>query len=207
MSPAITTRVLLVVALFLTLGLGLMFWRGQRRRAAMGGAISIPKMLWLAYAVGLWLFIVPVVALDSGVHPSLRVSLGAFSVLMWIRAPIEMVMLYVTKNWRPPYGIAHCSLCLVVMATTLLRVPWTQLGGYDHWVVGFTAMAMLSLVTEVVYAVRFHGAVQGKTTGDEGVWFANSDDPSFVAINQLTARMNVVLFGLLACFLLRSLLG
>lgn len=204
--PSLLTRILLGVVVVAVVALALIFQRAQNRKQAgsskMGGAISPPKMLWLAWAVGVWLFVVPVVALDPGVAPALRWTLGIFAAWMWLRGIAELVMMYVTKNWRPPYGIAHDVSCVVLLVALCVAQldAMSGLSGYDLWVLALVIVVTASMVIETIYAVRFHEVVEGKTTGDDAVWFADPDDPKFKRINRLTTILNVPLYAFIAVF-------
>ena len=101
------SRVLILALLALAALLGFLFWRKQNVRRSRGGRISPPKLAWLFYAIFLWFLLCPVVAMDAGVEPHLRMVLGGFGVLMWVRGVAELYMLYVSFNWKPPYGIGH----------------------------------------------------------------------------------------------------
>jgi hypothetical protein len=51
-------------------------------------------------------------------------------------------------------------------------------------------MLLFSLAVEVLYAGLFFRAVQGKTTGEDGVWFASAEEARFRRINRITAALN-----------------
>jgi hypothetical protein len=148
-----------------------------------------------------WFFLAPLLAFDANVPRSFAVLLGAFSVLMWMRGLVEVFMLYVTRTWRPPIGIAHDVLCACFLVVGLyysgvgLREP------LQPWLFAFVVALVVSLIVETMYAFLFHEAVGGQTTGDEGVWFASKEDPRFLRINRLTTVINVPLYGFLLMFL------
>jgi hypothetical protein len=203
LSPV--TRVLIPLLLSLCGGLGVLFWRRQNVRAAQGGRISPPKMAWLIYAIFLWFFLCPLVALDPAVHPHLRLVLGGFGAFMWLRGGAELYMLYVSHNWRPPYGIGHDVLCLLLVLGGLgsyLLSPTGPPTRLDTWTLCLTALVGVSLVIEVVYAALFFHAVEGRTTGEEGIWFADEEQARFQRINRITLACNIPLYlilgGLLA---------
>lgn len=204
-----TTRLGLVLVTLLAITLAFRFGRRQRAPGASGGGISAPKLAWLAYAVLLWFLVTPLIALDPALRPGFRWILGAFSASMWIRGMAELYMLYVTRNWRPPYGIAHDLLCLALLVAGLVFVPDSRPTGthpMDGWAALLLGLLLTSLVAEVFYAWLFHRAAEGRTTGHDGVWFA-ADSLRFRAINRLTAWLNVPLFlglGALLLGLLRS---
>jgi hypothetical protein len=202
------TRVLLVALPGLCLVLGVLFWRAQNVRRARGGRISPPKLAWLLYAVLLWFFLCPLVALDAAVHPGLRAVLGAFAASMWVRGLAELYMLYVSKNWRPPYGIGHdvLSLLVVLGGLALTREHWSgPLAPVDAWGLALAGLVLVSLVVEVLYATLFFHAVEGRTTGEEGIWFADAEQARFERINRLTFALNVPLYAGLAALLAAGL--
>lgn len=188
---------------------GLAFYRRQNRRGGMGGAISRAKMLWLVWALWVWFIVCPLVAMDAGVARPLRLTLGAFAAFMWLRGLVELFMLYVTKNWIPPYGVAHnlASVALVVGCGWWWDVVSAAVDPWSRWALALTVVIAFSLVIETVYAVGFHRVVRGKTTGDEGLWFASADDPRFRRLVRLTAALNVPLYGFVAAFLVAAFAG
>ncbi|WNG13643.1 hypothetical protein [Cystobacter fuscus] len=194
------TRVFILLLLSLCGGLGVLFWRRQNVHAAKGGRISPPKMAWLLYAIFLWFFLCPLVALDPGVSPRLRLVLGGFGAFMWLRGLAELYMLYVSHNWRPPYGIAHDVLSLVLvlggLGAHLLSPPGTP-SPLDTWAVCLVALVVVSLVIEVLYAALFFHAVEGRTMGEEGIWFADEEQVRFRRINRITLACNIPLYLLL----------
>jgi hypothetical protein len=183
----------------------LLFARRQNRNPKLGGAISRPKQLWLGYAIYVWFFLSPILAFEPLLHGSLRAILGVFAALMWLRGIAEMVMMYGTKTWRPPYGIAHDLICIAVIGgMALLGFEMTSL--LDRWGAAFVGALLVSLCFETYYAFAFFSAVEGKTTGEEGVWFASEDDPRFIRINRITRIGNLILCSFQAAFLTAALL-
>ncbi|MBI4577672.1 MAG: hypothetical protein HY722_15525 [Planctomycetes bacterium] len=173
-------------------------------RHKLGGPISRAKTLWLLYTLAVWFTLCPVVALWSDAAYPLRLVLGAFAAWMWARGLAEMVMLYGTRNWTPPLGVAHDLSCLLLVAAGLawfhselatLRRP------FDLWTLGLTASVLLSLVLEVYYALAFFAIVRGRTRGDDALWFADDQDPRFRRINRHTALGNTVLYAALLGYL------
>ena len=195
------TRVLIVALLGLAALLGFLFWRKQNVQRSRGGRISPPKLAWLFYAIFLWFLLCPLVALDRAVHPDLRGVLGAFGACMWVRGMAELYMLYVSFNWKPPYGIGHDVLCILLI---LGGLSWYQvhrtgpLSPVDMWALSLVALVLVSLFVEVMYATLFFQAVEGHTTGEEGIWFADEEQARFRRINRITLACNVPLYASLA---------
>lgn len=185
---------------------GLRFYRRQNG-GALGGAMSKPKAYWLVFAIWFWFIVCPAVAFDGVLAAPLGLTLGAFGVFMWIRGAAEMFLLYVTKSWRPPLGIAHDALCIALVAG-LLIAQRHELAALtrpiDVWGLGLCATVLVSLVVEIHHAQSFHHAVAGRTTGADGVWFADAEQEHFRQINQNTFVWNVVLSLAVVAFVLRS---
>lgn len=202
LSPPL--RIALLVTAALVAGVVLFFSRRQNVQGHMGGAISRPKQLWLAWAVYVWFCVCPILAFEASLAPPLRTLLGGFAILMWMRGLAEIVMLYGTKSWRPPYGIAHDCLCFAFLLAGL-TLQADQLGalrgGLDRWVFALVLVVTVSICLEIYYAWAFFQAVQGKTTGEEGVWFADEADPRYRRINLITSLANGPLYLFLGAFL------
>ncbi|MBI3724938.1 hypothetical protein HY251_13430 [bacterium] len=198
------SRVLIVVSLVLVSSSVLLFRRRQNASAATGGRISRPKTVWLAIAVLDWFLLSPILGFDRNVPASLRILLLSFGSLMWLRGIGELFMLYVTKNWRPPIGIAHDVLCIAVLASGLVwfRAELSGLAtSLERWILAFVIFNLGSLLVEVYYARSFFGLVHGRTVGDDGTWFATDDEARFVRLNRTTTIFNSLHLMFLAPFL------
>lgn len=190
------------VALLLTLGLCVVaaawFRSKQNSGQFRGGRISNPKLLWLFFAIWFWLFECAVLAFEPSLPWSYRVIFGAHACSMWLRGGAEMYLLHVTKTWRPPMGIGHDLFALVTVLGLSVFVGWPVDSAWSWWAPALVVMLLFSLVVEVLYAALFFKAVDGKTTGDKGIWFASEDEARFRRINRITSTFNVpqVLFQL-----------
>ena len=203
------TRAVLLVLLSVLLFLGLLFQRRQNRHGTRGGRISAPKVAWLFYALYFWFIVCPAVALDAAVAPEARLVLGLFGASMWVRGLAELYLLYVSKRWRPPYGIGHDVFCILLVLGALgwHHAHWSgPLTATDGWALALIMLVLVSLVVEIAYAALFFHAVAGETTGEEGLWFADEQQARFRRINQLTFTFNVPLYGALAGLLAWGLL-
>ncbi len=196
----LATRVGLGASLLLCVVSALWFRGKQNRAHVMGGKISNPKVLWLFFAIWFWLFECAVLAFEPSLPLGYRIIFGVHAASMWLRGAVEMFMLYVTKNWRPPIGISHDVLCLVTVLGLAVgyRAELTVVGPWGLFAPALVVMLLFSLVVEVLYAALFFKAIEGKTMGDKGVWFASDDDVRFKRINRITSAFNApqVLFQL-----------
>lgn len=181
--------------------MGLRFRAKQNAgHGARGGKISNPKVLWLFFAIWFWFVECAVLAFEPALPSAYRLILGAHALSMWLRGAAEMFMLHVTKNWRPPIGIGHDALCI---ATIVGLAVWSgselaTFGAWSWWAPALVVMLLFSLGVELLYAALFFKAVEGKTTGDDGIWFADPESERFKRINRITFACNtpLVLFQL-----------
>lgn len=181
-------------------GVFLVWFQARQKRGAIGGQLSTAKAFWLGFAVVYWFLLCPLLAATPAIGARYQTVLFVFSANMWVRGLLELTMMYRWKNWRPPYGITHDLFSLVLVVTFWIVAPESG-GGVGAWpTVGEAAVLVLvaSLVLETGYAIVFHGLVEGRTTGDDAVWFANKEDPRFRRVNAVTAACNVPLWGFVA---------
>jgi hypothetical protein len=90
----------------------------------------------------------------------------------------------------------------VLGGLTWHREHWAgPLSASDVWALALIGLVLVSLVIEIAYAALFFHAVEGATTGDEGVWFADEEQARFRRINRLTFAFNVPMYGTLAALL------
>lgn len=198
MASSLTLALLWAGAVVATVG-GLGFRRRQNA-GARGGRISNPKVVWLFFAIWFWFVACTVLAFEPALPSAYRLILGVHAASMWLRGGVELYLLHVTRTWRPPMGIAHDAFCIV---TVLGLALWAgaamgDLGTWGWWAPALVAMLVVSLVVELLYAALFFQAVEGKTTGHDGIWFADPESERFKRINRLTFACNTpqVLFQL-----------
>jgi hypothetical protein len=168
----------------------LWFRQKQRRANAMGGKISNPKLLWLFFAIWFWLFECAVLAFEPALPFGYRLIFGVHAASMWARGALELVMLYVTRNWRPPIGISHDVVCMVTVVGLVVALPLPLDSAWGLFAPALVAMLLFSLGVEVLFAALFFQAVEGKTTGEKGIWFASEDEARFRRINRITTAFN-----------------
>lgn len=167
----------------------------QNKAHAMGGKISNPKLLWLFFAIWFWLFECAVLAFEPSLPFGYRVIFGVHAASMWARGALEMVMLYVTRNWRPPIGITHDVVCIVTVQALVVALPLPLDSAWGLFAPALVSMLLFSLGVEVLFAALFFKAVAGKTTGEKGIWFASEDEARFKRINRITTLLNVPQVG------------
>src|SRR5947207_8939496 len=97
----------LLGAIAALLAVSVVFYLRQNFAGQIGGRMSLPKLLWLDYALIAW-YLLPIAFWRSPrIEPALRRIYGAHLASFAARGLIELFMLYVAIAWKPPYGIAH----------------------------------------------------------------------------------------------------
>ncbi|MEZ4247267.1 MAG: hypothetical protein R3B99_03395 [Polyangiales bacterium] len=163
---AFSLRFALLALVLIVSAIGLSFYLRQNRARALGGKISRAKAAWLTFAVLFWLGVCPLLAFEPSLPLRWRVVLGVFGAQFWLRGLVELWMLYVTKSWRPPHGIAHDLFSLILVVTIAVGFGPVMLDAPNLVGLGATTLVVLSLMAETYYAWVFFGLVEGKTTGD-----------------------------------------
>ena len=173
----------------------LAFARKQNRGERVGGPISLPKTLWLNYTLLSW-FVVPGALLRrDDLSPASRAALQAHLLSFVARGTAEMWLLYRTHSWRVAYGVGHDAFDLALITALLRR------GGDDDEETSGDGIARRhldairgTLLFEMVFASLFHLAIEGRTKGQDGIYFA-SNEPRFRRINALTAAVDVAAYA------------
>lgn len=173
------------------------FYLKQNVKKAIGGEVSVPKALWLAYAVGSW-FMVPFIFVFSDMHPALAPVFLFHLVSWWIRAPIELVMIYKTLNWTPIYGISHDLFHGAVMIGLYFGMwPASWEASFSNPMSKIASLYILvtlfALVMEVTFAYLFR-KTRGTAEGAHLIYFA-SDDPIYKFINRVTLFTVIVVYS------------
>jgi hypothetical protein len=180
-------RVRLALALLLLAGTCIVFSERQNAGQNLGGPISLPKMLWLGYALAAW-FVVPFFLWrDSRLDPAVRRVFGVFWVLMVLRGAAEMVLIHSFQHWTPVYGISHDLLCM--LALVVLRGRARPADVPSRRALRFSGSLLISLTAEIAFAGMF------LQTGahERGVYFA-SDEAYWRYINLVTTVVLVFVY-------------
>ncbi len=204
---ALSTRVALGVAVLVVSVVGAALFVRQRRPGQIGGRMAPAKLLWLAYVLLLWFLVAPIIALDPSVARPLRVVLGTFSVLMWVRGLLELWLMYGVHRWRPPWGIAHDLVCAVVLTAQLALTATPQASAEDTWAYGLAVTIGLSLLVEAGYAAAFYRIVGRATEGEAAIWFASETEPRFRQVVRATRFLNLPFYASLGTFLITAIGG
>jgi hypothetical protein len=129
------------------------FYRRQNAGAHIGGAISLPKMLWLAYAIAAWYVVPPFLWRDQRLQPGVRRLFGVFWTWMLGRGVVELVLLYLIVHWNPLYGVAFnlgATLLLIRMRRGL-KIDDVL----DRRALRYTGTLSAGMLIETAFALMF----------------------------------------------------
>ncbi|RPI45255.1 MAG: hypothetical protein EHM59_10655 [Betaproteobacteria bacterium] len=151
------------------------FYGTQNATARIGGPIAPQKAMWLVYAIALWGVIPLAISLDARAAVLLRRAFGALFVLMLVRAPVELWMLYQSRNWSPWYGIAHDLTCAGVLALFLLQAARTRAWRFfpNGWLAAHLAVTTAAFTAEIYFA--HYMTRHFVTAGDAAIYFVPAE--------------------------------
>jgi hypothetical protein len=198
------SKVFLSVGIIAFVVMAWSYYHRQNRPKVTGGPISRPKVLWLFFALFLYYFLGPWIFISTE-ESQYTSALKTILSIIGLRAVIQPILMYITKNWTPYFGI---GFNIVGAVAIILMVFYCFDGGglyhnsgYIH--LFYLIIVVMTLFTDSYYAYRFHSIIGDKTKGNEAIWFASEDDPIFYTINRLTYVMNYLFFSLLFLLLLQ----
>lgn len=154
----------------------------QNHSDAVGGAISLPKILWLNLAIASFLVIPAFLCWDARIHGSVRLLYGLFLAGFAVRAVIELPVIYFTHAWRCGYGISHD----LVMMALVIGLWWNARNRLRHseatrWAGTFVPLLLVVLSCEMLNAWLFSQVADPRT----GIYYANTSE-AFRTINVVT---------------------
>ena len=182
---------LLLVALAITTG----FYFRQNAGLQVGGAISLPKMAWLAYALVAWFLLPFFLWRDQRIDKPIRRLFRLFWFFMMARGIAEVVLIYLFGHWNPWYGIAHdlASFLLVI----ILRQGLRPSNAVSQRALRFSGTLLVALIAETCFAGMFL-----QTGVHESATYFASSSPQWNFVNITTIIVLVfVLPDLLATLL------
>ena len=167
----------------------------QNRRDWIGGAISLPKVLWLNYTLIVFFALPYCLWGNASLSRSVRSLFGLALASFIIRAVIELYLLYFTRSWKCIYGICHDWITFF-----LVLFVWCQLPGdyssIDRRSLVFTSIFLITLVAESWMAWQFSRIASPR----DGIYFA-SNSARFRFINSASAIIVATLYPPLIYFL------
>ena len=177
------------------------FYWVQNRFRPVGGEISVPKLLWLGYAIALWVVMPALLAADGRISRPLRQSFAVLLILVFARGAAELWMLYVLLNWSPWYGIAHDLVCMTVLSVLALRAARPRLP-IERVVIAHLAVTAAAFLPEMYFA--WYMQAHFTTIGEHAVYFV-PDDPRYNEVLRVTTAVVVSLSVYFPFFLFRWL--
>jgi hypothetical protein len=182
------------------------YYINQNNKSVIGGKISKAKSFWLGYAMFHY-FILPwwilfYITEDSGMECCLYIILGIF----YFRMLFQMLLMFVTRTWSPPIGMAYNIMASLVLLYLLFNRLFIENFAINNCIlIVYICILILILLTDTYYARSFYHLVGLETKGKNAIWFA-SDEEKFIRINRITARNNVIFISLSLILLLLFLL-
>ena len=144
---------ILSIVLLLWAAAGIVFYVAQNAGSQTGGPISLPKMLWLAYAICAWFLVPPLVWSDQSIGSNVRRIFAVFWIAMLIRGVLELIMIYGVGHWHPAYGISHNLLCLILLLAA--RRSATPSDVRSRRAFRFSGTLIVALLVETAFAAMF----------------------------------------------------
>ena len=175
--------------------LSLLFYWRQNFGGQIGGAMSLPKLLWLDYALISWFILPAFLARSPLIDRRFRRLFAIHLIHFSFRGVVELYLLYVTIGWSPIYGIAHDVFSIVLIT---LLAPRPEGDAMSRAAAHFTWTLRLTLAAEIVFAAMFHGV----TAGETAIYFAGNE-ARFATINAITTVVVTVAYADLARLMLR----
>jgi hypothetical protein len=177
------------------------FYWAQNRFRPVGGEISVPKLLWLSYAIALWVVVPALLTADGRISGRLRQAFAALVVFVLVRGVAELWMLYVSLNWSPWYGIAHDCACMTLLAALALRAERPR-SPIDRIASVHLAVTAAAFVPEMYFA--WYMQAHFTTSGEHAIYFV-PDDPRYSEVLRVTTVVVVSLSLYFPFFLFRWL--
>ena len=165
------------------------FYWAQNRFRPVGGEISVPKLLWLSYAIALWVAVPALLAADGRVSVRLRQAFAALVIFVLARGAAELWMLYISLNWSPWYGIAHDLACVTLLVALALRAGWPR-SPIDRVISVHLAVTAAAFVPEMYFA--WYMQAHFTTSGEHAIYFV-PDDPRYSEVLRATTVVVVSL--------------
>ena len=185
------SRLLLVLSLMILAAL--VFYVLQNSGRIQGGGIALPKLLWLAYAILFWFCLPLLIVLDQRTTIVWRRIYAIFLINMLLRAVLELIMMYVTVNWSPYYGLGH-DLFTIVLLFALVHFS------RKHLLKGLLLSNLYIIIAMFAVEIGFVLYLLLRVSnGDQAIYFVPGDT-RHAAILQLTWAIDLMLTAYLFVF-------
>ncbi len=194
----------LIIAILVFCFMGFYFYKTQNQNKLIGGAISIPKVIWLFFALfQYYFFSVFLFLLCFGTYltPVITIAITLF----FLRLVTQIIFMYILKKWKPPIGISFNLLSFCIILSFLIYymsgniLVWTA---WDRISFLYLILVLGMLIADSHYAWQFYKIVGNKTIGPDAIWFASAEDPIYKNLNQTTALLNICFIAYFAVILI-----
>lgn len=187
----------LLFALILTWSLIVrQYYKRQNNNQKTGGPISVPKALWLGYAMFFY-FLYPVWLYFLFQYSSSDLLFLHFILLcMYARLIFQAIWMFRIKKWTPPMGITF-NLASVILIIIVYIYSKLLFGNHvfktlpDTVIMLYALNVVCILLVDTYYANTFYKIVGSNTKGDNAIWFASTNDQRFNKINRITTFSNM----------------
>jgi hypothetical protein len=176
---------------------GLMFYFIQNHLNLVGGSISLPKALWLQWALFIFFAVPFFMWHDPKISLPWRKAWCLLSLNFVIRGAAELFLIYGARGWDCFYGIGHDLFSLFLAFILILRMhkPKDSRDRLNHpfiWIYGVT------LIMEAWNAWQF--SLLANPT--DGIYFAAGTE-SFRFVNLTTIAFLVLSYGMFFVWLMQ----
>jgi hypothetical protein len=184
-----------------TIGAALVFCAVQNYGGIVGGAISLPKALWLGLAILFWFVLPFLIVLDRRTPAFWNATFLMLLVLMAVRGVAELPMMYWLKNWRPIYGIAHDVLCIGSLSVAVAVHAWKRdrIDSPQSRLFQVHGIATATLFIPEIY-FAWYMYTNFSTTGRSAIYFVPSD-PRYAVVLTVTTVVDCLASAYLIYFL------
>lgn len=192
-------RTAFIVSLLTALLFAISVYWVQNAFIPVGGAIAIEKSFWLATALFAWFVLPPILAADRRLPTTIRRGYLLFWIFMLMRGIVELLMMYVWRNWLPTYGIAQDIAAMLLLAWLFVQNrPASKNGSLPVRAATWNWVAIgLLFVPEICFASYMLANFQ--TRGDDAIYFV-PDDPQFKLVLRASAFAVIAFSVYLAAF-------
>lgn len=150
-----TRTLLLILTVSLLVVSGWYFMGVQNSGQLPGGQIALVKLLWLGLVIFIW-YIMPKLLLLKGADSLISKKLLVIHLCnVWVRALVELYMVYYGQNWLPIYGISHDIFSTLILLL-LLRLHWHQMTAQ---IKTYLVVLTSTFILETIFAIYMHNQV------------------------------------------------
>lgn len=186
-------NLIFILALLVYLLCCFWYYKKQNNTSSIGGPIAPAKIFWLGFASFQYFVLTLILLFGIPESNTWFFLLKGMVGLLFTRAILQSLLMFVVHKWSPPMGIAYNVFCMLfLIAAYFFKLPelFTNTA-LEKLLANFVMLLFFILLVDSVYAYKFYRVVGAKTKGKEAIWYASEKDPDFAKIIQLTQILNV----------------